>query len=744
MRYICCSIFLMLLVCCLTVAGQNPFNGNFETIKNGVPQGWDLTYKNQNKYIVKLDSTISRQGRFAVSLEATPAERSGAILYPIEERFEGKSLILIGSLKTIDVAEGFAGLWIRTADADGKTISYENMAGQALTGTNDWKEYMVQVPYDGREVTNINIGAVLAGKGKIWVDSIRLYIDDTPISEARLIKAPLYKALADKAHDAASGIDTIKVNKSNLKYLALLGELWGFLKYHHLAIANGDYNLDSELFKILPKVVVCDNDKDFSRMMEIWVDKLSTNTSSEPKEAAQDDSVLVYPDYGSIFRNKVFSNVLVTKLKYIKESCRNTDNFYVGDLVNADHSSFKHERKYDSKTYPDAGQRLLAVYRYWSMIQYFNPNKHLLSKRWDTILPGFVSEIAQASNANEYANTIVKMVSNINDSHAFIRSAVYERGLGKYKLPIKAQFIERKLVITGNVVDSVKTSGSLHTGDIIISINGRKTSELINQYIPLTPASNRAAALRDIISTYLFRSKDSTFKLEVIRNDKRSKLIVNGVETSNTYTYLPSVSQKQPYRLINPNIGYIYCGGYKNTDLDSIKLKFNGTKGIIVDMRGYQVDEMASTLAAYFKSQPGIFIKFSKRSIDRPGLFVAMPGDQIGSRSADNYKGRVVVLVNELTQSNAEFVAMAIQSGNNTTTIGSSSAGANGNITPIDLPGGIRTWMSGLGVYYPDGTNAQRAGVKIDQIVRPTIGGLKAEKDEVLDAAIRDIATSTK
>jgi C-terminal processing protease CtpA/Prc len=734
----------MLLVCCLTVAGQNPFNGNFEIIRNGVPQGWDLTYKNQNKYIVKLDSAISRQGRFSVSMEATSAERSGAIIYPIEERFEGKSLILIGSLKTTDVADGFAGLWIRTADAYGKTISYENMEEQTLIGTNDWKEYMIQVPYDGQEVANIDIGAVLAGKGKIWVDSIRLYVDEKPISEARLMKAPFYKALADRELDANSGIDTVPVSKSNLKYLALLGELWGFLKYHHPAIANGDYNWDSELFRILPSVIVCDNDKDFSRMMENWVDKLGTNISSEPKKAVLNDSVLVNPEYGTIFKNKVFSKILVTKLNYIKDYCRNTHNFYVGDLVNADHSSFKHERKYDSKSYPDAGQRLLAVYRYWSMIQYFNPNKHLLSKRWDSVLPVFVSEIAQASNAHAYVNTMVKMISCINDSHAFIQSTIYEQSLGKYRLPVKGQFIQGKVVITSNVVDSLNRSRNLITGDIIISINGKKTSELINQYLPLTPASNRAAALRDMISTYLFRSKDSTFILDVLRNKKHTKLIINGLETSNTYAYLPIASQKQPYRLINPSIGYIYCGGYKNTDLDSIKLKFKGTKGIIVDMRGYPVDEMASTLAAYFKAQPGIFIKFSKRSITRPGLFVAMPGDQIGSRSADNYKGKVVVLVNELTQSNAEFVAMAIQSGNNTTTIGSSSAGANGNITPIDLPGGIRTWMSGLGVYYPDGTNAQRTGVKVDQIVRPTIQGLKTGEDEILKVAISDITTSIK
>jgi hypothetical protein len=43
--------------------------------------------------------------------------------------------------------------------------------------------------------------------------------------------------------------------------------------------------------------------------------------------------------------------------------------------------------------------------------------------------------------------------------------------------------------------------------------------------------------------------------------------------------------------------------------------------------------------------------------------------------------------------------------------------------------------ISGLGVYYPDGITTQRAGVKINLVIKPTIQGIKTGKDELLDKA---------
>jgi hypothetical protein len=44
--------------------------------------------------------------------------------------------------------------------------------------------------------------------------------------------------------------------------------------------------------------------------------------------------------------------------------------------------------------------------------------------------------------------------------------------------------------------------------------------------------------------------------------------------------------------------------------------------------------------------------------------------------------------------------------------------------------------FSGLGVFYPDGTNTQRVGVRIDHYVTPTIEGIRTGRDELLEKAI--------
>ena len=97
-----------------------------------------------------------------------------------------------------------------------------------------------------------------------------------------------------------------------------------------------------------------------------------------------------------------------------------------------------------------------------------------------------------------------------------------------------------------------------------------------------------------------------------------------------------------------------------------------------------------------------------------------------------------------IQKSHAEYSAMGLQAATKTITIGSTTAGADGDMTDwITLPGGFRTKFSGLGIYYPDGTVAQKNGVKIDIVCRPSLKGALARKDELIERAIR-VITSDK
>ncbi|MFD2545321.1 S41 family peptidase [Kaistella montana] len=90
--------------------------------------------------------------------------------------------------------------------------------------------------------------------------------------------------------------------------------------------------------------------------------------------------------------------------------------------------------------------------------------------------------------------------------------------------------------------------------------------------------------------------------------------------------------------------------------------------------------------------------------MENPGEFTFTKNIEIPNQGK-TYTGKLIVLVNELSQSQAEYTAMAFRAGENTTIIGSTTAGADGNVSTILLPGGLRTMISGIGVYYPNGNS---------------------------------------
>ena len=71
--------------------------------------------------------------------------------------------------------------------------------------------------------------------------------------------------------------------------------------------------------------------------------------------------------------------------------------------------------------------------------------------------------------------------------------------------------------------------------------------------------------------------------------------------------------------------------------------------------------------------------------------------------------------------------------------VGSTTAGADGNVSQIRLPGGLITRISGIGVFYPDKRPTQRVGIIPDLEAKPTIEGIRAGRDEVLEEALRQI-----
>ncbi|HLW66180.1 MAG TPA: sigma-70 family RNA polymerase sigma factor [Gemmataceae bacterium] len=133
-----------------------------------------------NDYEIRVDKSVRHEGKASGSIKSITATPTwyGALTQAFDgAKFQGKRLRMTAYIKSKGV-ENSCGMWMRMESYDGKghvTIS-SDLGGKSIKGTNDWKqdEIVMDVPKEG--VTLIYFGAVLVGKGQVWVDDFKFEV----------------------------------------------------------------------------------------------------------------------------------------------------------------------------------------------------------------------------------------------------------------------------------------------------------------------------------------------------------------------------------------------------------------------------------------------------------------------------------------------------------------------------------------------------------------------------------------
>ncbi|RLD77981.1 MAG: peptidase S41, partial [Bacteroidetes bacterium] len=494
---------------------------------------------------------------------------------------------------------------------------------------------------------------------------------------------------------------------------------------------------------ILPEYLEADNVVERDQILIKWIDKYGKIAECKKCKETSSDAFLK-PDLSWINSSNLDSE-LKKKLNKIYHNRHQGKHFYIGMMPHIGNPKFLNENSYSNMPFPDDGYRLLSVYRYWNMINYFFPYKHLMDKDWNGTLKEYIPKFIEAKNELEYELATIQIIGDIKDTHGNLWGGgdKISKKRGVFHAPVHLRFIEKELVVTDYYNPELKNKAELKIGDIITHVNERQVGTIIDSLRIYYPASNSAARMRDICPDIL-RSNNSQINIRYISDGqkKRKNLTLYKRDSLNIYRWYRRDNEKC-YKLLEGNIGYITLKSIEKKDIKNIKKSFEDTKGIIIDIRNYPSTFVPFSLGTYFVSSSTPFVKFTKGNIDNPGEFTFTKKLEI-PKPSETYQGKLIVIVNELSQSQAEYTAMAFRAGHNTTIIGSTTAGADGNISTILLPGGLRTMISGIGIYYPDGTETQRIGIIPDIEVKPTIKGIKLNKDEVLEKAIEIINTQTQ
>ena len=700
----------------------------------GAPIGWG-----GSAGTIFADDKIVHSGKWAARLErnAASANEFSTITTAIPINFTGTNIEFRGFLKSEDVSD-FFGLWMRE-DGDGGPVAFDNMQSRQLKGTHDWTEYSVSLPLN-KDAKRLFFGVLQGGTGKTWADDLQMLVDGKPIGDVPAVEKPKTPLDLDHEFDHGSGITLSDLSKTQIDNLATLGIVWGFLKYHHPAIASGLRHWDYDLFRVLPRILAAPDKTAANAALHNWIASLGAiNECTTNCARLKESDLYMRPDLDWIADDKLLGADLSQDLQRILRNRPAAGNsFFVSLFPNVANPQFDHEPNYGGIRSPDAGFQILALYRLWNIVEYWYPNRDIIGESWDGVLAEFIPRIALAKTFGGYQLEMMALIARIHDTHANLWSSLSVRPpIGNCQLPLVIRFAENSAVISG--WGQAEPVPDLKIGDVILDLDGTPVSELVSRWTPYYADSNDPTRLRDIARA-MTRGACGDSSLRIRRENQT--LTVSTPRRVPITVNLPGGATHDlsgdTFRKLSDDVAYLKLSSVKTADAARYIASAQGTKGLIIDIRNYPSEFMVFSLGSLLVDKPTEFVRFTSGDLSNPGAFHWSQPLSITPQQP-HYKGKVVVLVDEVSQSQAEYTTMAFRSAG-AVVIGSTTAGADGNTSEIPLPGGLRSMISGIGVFYPDKKPTQRVGIVPDIEVKPTIAGIREGRDEVLEEALRQIA----
>lgn len=525
---------------------------------------------------------------------------------------------------------------------------------------------------------------------------------------------------------------------SETEKLTATCKVWGFLKYYHPKVAGGEVNWDNQFLEKLPQIEKAETKEEFSLILENWIDELGSVKEIAPIDAPKDIELFDKNfDLSWLNNTKLFSKKLSKKLKFIEEN-----RFQSNEEFGPDFDSFKNLKNYFSFDYNDKGSRILMLFTYWNVIEYFFPYKYVMDQKWDKSLEQTLPIILDVKNDVEFLAAMKRMSTNINDGHVMfhiypskdtVKNTVY--------FPATGKIIDEKLVVTEILGDSLAEVYNIKIGDVITKINDKTIKNYIDENKNFISASNKTSFLNKVVNPIL-TSDSENVKVEFLKDGKSEikEMIWFNYHDSHRNEYKKgAIKKKDKFKLLENNVGYVNMGVIKPKNIPDMIEALKSTKAIVFDMRNYPQNTWKE-ISDFLNSKEKSFAIYTEPYLKYPGKYKWTEGAKAGFENKDHYKGRVIVLLNEDAYSQSEWTAMCFQTAENTTIIGSQTAGADGNVFEFDFKR-FHTGFSGIGVYYPDKRETQRIGIVPDIEVKPTIKGIQEGKDEVLDRALAFIET---
>lgn len=389
-----------------------------------------------------------------------------------------------------------------------------------------------------------------------------------------------------------------------------------------------------------------------------------------------------------------------------------------------------------AKTEPtgeDRATRLAGVMLFWNIAQHFYPYFDVSKSDWNAALPRALKRAAEDTESDVFVETLLELVTELHDGHG---NVMVKSPPHSYVLPIQTAFVGEELVIT---VSGPGAEIKCVAGERIDGIAGQFREELVAQAQKYEPAATLQHFQHRTIDRLMRRpTRDPVpMSLREVNGQPHTAALV----PIERHILPPAERRPEPIAELKPGVVYIDVERVGEAELKASMEKIEAATGLVIDVRGYP------------SRFPWPFLgRLTDTALRSPQWHVPVCNFPDGENRTwqqsgwpilpqkPRLKAKVAFIIDGRAISAAETFMGIVDFHKLGEIVGEPTAGTNGNVNTVALPGGFTVMFTGMKVLRQDGSLFYGQGIQPTIPVTRTLAGIAAGKDEFLEKAIEVVS----
>ncbi|MCC7333225.1 MAG: hypothetical protein IT232_11535 [Flavobacteriales bacterium] len=427
------------------------------------------------------------------------------------------------------------------------------------------------------------------------------------------------------------------------------------------------------------------------------------------------------------YKTRLLHRQLKTIKKYYHVKYDNNISFYIPYGIDRIRKIKNIEANCKEQNYQNIGAIIIA----WNIFKHFYPYQENINTDWYKILEASIKMVSIDTNEYKTFEALKYLSHSLNDGHAKV---FYKKDSLYYFPSFTVKILDTNLYIR-EVLPELKNE--IPTGVKIIRINNETPTKLIDSLkLFISSSTNQWMNIR-IEEDILKGIKNSVFSVCYEYDQKIIERTVIRNKFSNWASYTGD-----NIKLLDDSIYYVNVEDLAYDTFKKHIAKFNNSKGVIIDFRGYP---KSVNILKHFKDT---VIQSPYWNVPHKTLFT-LDKDLYTSRGAavrwSISPSKKIITVPVVFLSDASSISFSetcldmIKYYNLGTILGQPTAGSNGNVIGFTIFHKYKCLFTGMKVVNNDGRLITENGIEPDVFVPITEDGLKNSKDEILLFGIKYI-----